>query len=727
MTDPLKPRRKVASQVSASPTPSSTPNRQPFKPTVRAKVAAGNIATPPSRDDRPGLQRPPSASSMRSYVTAPPSVSRARSPVPPAISPSTVSRIAARPPQRSPLTGVSRSSPAPGPSGTSTPTIARVKARSVIGSSPSPSSAPSASSSLSSRQTPEAQVRRSAADKAASAQMVGRTRTNSLRSAVSTNTTSGGERAPVVRSRPTKAASTPDATSLGIPSSAPSPTRIAEPSGHTSPAPVNGLGVDGAVFASSGWPQTSSPPSHSPYAIPLPAPPMERSPTSSISITTNRTIQIPHPTASAPTSPAPGSSHRLSTDAPLTAPRARGWSKSRLPAHAFVHQQQHQQQQQHKWPPSLPLPPSSPELRPVALPVLTPGVSTPGSSPGAGRWGGPLGEASRGETGEELGGEEGERERERKGSEGSGRDESQVSAVLLSPGSGSGRQSLSRAIRQLNLGPNGLPFENGHGIEGLPRGESLPNDTDHNGLEAQEGEGGEGGDRDDEVDDMLGVTEEQAKINRKIADLEISNASLMAINKMLETTKSKQRAEIVKLRRRLRETLSHHPLPNHHPSHPHSALSPLSASSFPHPQTSPTLSALTFDEDADPEHEHEHDHLQDDYHDAEMADPQLDARWQSIQTLVLEMHEKAREAVEKDAGRTLGGKEREGEGGGRVLGWVEVEARDREDGDGDGDGDVSVDSEGTPVESIIDDLLGGEGEGEESGTDDERPPRRGSF
>ncbi|ODN78309.1 hypothetical protein L202_03953 [Cryptococcus amylolentus CBS 6039] len=700
MTDPLKPRRKVASQISASSTPSSTPNRQPFKPTVRAKVTPSSIATPPSRDDRPGLQRPPSASSMRSYVTAPPSVSRARSPVPPAISPSTGSRIAARPPQRSPLTGVSRSSPAPGPSGTSTPTIARVKARSVIGSSPSPSSAPSASSSLSSRQTPEAQVRRNAADKAVSAQMVGRTRTNSLRSAVSTNTTSSGERAPVARLRPTKAASTPDATSLVIPSSAPSPTRIAEPSGHTSPAPVNGLGVDGAIFASSGWPQTSPPPSHSPYAIPLPAPPMERSPTSSTSITTNRTIQIPHPTASAPTSPASGSSHRLSTDAPLTAPRARGWSKSRLPAHAFVHQQQ-----QHKWPPSLPLPPSSPELRPVALPVLTPGVSTPGSSPGAGRWGGPLGEGSRGETGLDLGREE--------RSEGSGRDENEFSAGLLSPGSGPGRQSLSRAIRQMNLGPNGLPMENGHKIEGLPGGESLPNDTDHNGLEAQEGEGGEGGDRDDEVDDMLGVTAEQAKINRKIADLEISNASLMAINKMLETTKSKQRAEIVKLRRRLRETISHHP------SHPHSALSPLSLSSFPHPQTSPTLSALTFDEDA------EHDHLQDDYHDAEMADPQLDARWDSIQTLVLEMRENARGAVEKDAGRTLWGKEREGEGGGRVLGWVEVEARDR--GDGDGEGDVSVDSEGTPVESIIDDLLGGEGEGEESGTDDERPPRKGSF
>lgn len=46
---------------------------------------------------------------------------------------------------------------------------------------------------------------------------------------------------------------------------------------------------------------------------------------------------------------------------------------------------------------------------------------------------------------------------------------------------------------------------------------------------------------------------EKAKVNRKIADLEISNSSLLSINKTLEKTKALQRAEIVKLRRRLRE------------------------------------------------------------------------------------------------------------------------------------------------------------------------------
>ncbi|WVQ75258.1 hypothetical protein IAR50_004871 [Cryptococcus sp. DSM 104548] len=685
MSDPLKPRRKVASQISANSTPSSTPNRQPFKPTVRAKVAPGNIATPPSKDERPTLQRPPSASSLRSYVTAPPSVSRSRSPGPPAISPSTVSRISARPPQRSPLTaGVSHSSPTPGPSGSSTPTIARVKAKSVIGSSSSPSSAPSTPSSILARQTPEAQVRRNAADKAASAQMAssgGRTRTNSLRSAVSTSTSTsvGGDRAHVARVRPAKAASTPNAATLQIPASAPlpTPTRTAEPPAHiVSPAPaLNGLGMDGTTFSPSPWPQPS-PPQHSPQAFSL-APPLERSPTSGPS-SVHRAIHIPHPTASAPTSPIPGSSlssSRHLPDAPLSAQRPRGYSKSRLPAHGFSHTHH---------PPSLPLPPSSPELRPVALPVMTPGKGTPGtpgSEKGVG-W-----ERSEGEgTGVDGGDAEG------------GGVPAGLPWLGLGSGDGAGRDSLARAVRHLSLGPDGHPYENGHKIEGLPV----------SGYEQEQ----VGEERDDEVGDMLGVTAEQAKVNRKIADLEISNASLMAINKMLEATKSKQRAEIVKLRRRLRETLSHHP--THHPSLSHPALSPLSNSSFPPPQTSPTLSALTFEDDQ----------LLDDYYDAEMADPQLDARWENVQGLVRDMQERAREAVGRDEGRVLG-KEREGEGGGRVLGWAEVEARDG-NGDGEGQaGDVSVDSFGTPVESIIDDLLGVKGE--ESGTDDERPPRRGSF
>ncbi|KAG8877513.1 hypothetical protein FRB97_003376 [Tulasnella sp. 331] len=53
-------------------------------------------------------------------------------------------------------------------------------------------------------------------------------------------------------------------------------------------------------------------------------------------------------------------------------------------------------------------------------------------------------------------------------------------------------------------------------------------------------------------DDSSGQAE--ARSNRKIADLEITNRSLMSINMMLEATKVRQAKEIRDLRRRLRET-----------------------------------------------------------------------------------------------------------------------------------------------------------------------------
>ncbi|CAE6523352.1 unnamed protein product [Rhizoctonia solani] len=63
-------------------------------------------------------------------------------------------------------------------------------------------------------------------------------------------------------------------------------------------------------------------------------------------------------------------------------------------------------------------------------------------------------------------------------------------------------------------------------------------------------------DRDDSGIDMFEVdTErEEARSNRKMADLEISNKSLLAINASLEATKSRQVKEINALRRRLRES-----------------------------------------------------------------------------------------------------------------------------------------------------------------------------
>lgn len=70
----------------------------------------------------------------------------------------------------------------------------------------------------------------------------------------------------------------------------------------------------------------------------------------------------------------------------------------------------------------------------------------------------------------------------------------------------------------------------------------------------------EGVERDDsgidmfEADDGEHELREEARSNRKIADLEISNKSLLAINATLEATKSRQAKEIRDLRRRLRES-----------------------------------------------------------------------------------------------------------------------------------------------------------------------------
>ncbi|CCO31798.1 hypothetical protein BN14_05848 [Rhizoctonia solani AG-1 IB] len=57
-----------------------------------------------------------------------------------------------------------------------------------------------------------------------------------------------------------------------------------------------------------------------------------------------------------------------------------------------------------------------------------------------------------------------------------------------------------------------------------------------------------------EVDDAEQDQREEARSNRKIADLEISNKSLLAINASLESTKSRQAKEIEELKRKLRES-----------------------------------------------------------------------------------------------------------------------------------------------------------------------------
>lgn len=56
------------------------------------------------------------------------------------------------------------------------------------------------------------------------------------------------------------------------------------------------------------------------------------------------------------------------------------------------------------------------------------------------------------------------------------------------------------------------------------------------------------------VEDGMQDMQSEARTNRKIEDLEITNRSLLAINAMLEATKARQAKEIRELKRKLRET-----------------------------------------------------------------------------------------------------------------------------------------------------------------------------
>ncbi|KAF8167361.1 hypothetical protein B0H34DRAFT_13708 [Crassisporium funariophilum] len=76
----------------------------------------------------------------------------------------------------------------------------------------------------------------------------------------------------------------------------------------------------------------------------------------------------------------------------------------------------------------------------------------------------------------------------------------------------------------------------------------------HSGEENYSGDSGQDRDTDGEIGDEGRKVKAEAKSNRKIADLEITNKSLLAINASLETTKRRQGREISELRRKLRES-----------------------------------------------------------------------------------------------------------------------------------------------------------------------------
>lgn len=102
------------------------------------------------------------------------------------------------------------------------------------------------------------------------------------------------------------------------------------------------------------------------------------------------------------------------------------------------------------------------------------------------------------------------------------------------------------------------------------------------------------------------------------------------------------------------------------------------------------LGTSTLEDEPEPEHDFDLFLL----HEAEMADPQLDARWCKMEDLVLGMKKAAEEAVRK------GEEDGSREGRGRVLGWAEMEEmRDMGDGDAsftsEGNGERSEEEEGT--------------------------------
>ncbi|WVW81681.1 hypothetical protein I302_103676 [Kwoniella bestiolae CBS 10118] len=628
MTDPVKPRRKVASQISLAPSPSPVTSSSTSSGRTRAHVNPSSVASPSTPlAERPSIRSTPSALSLRSTP-----VSRARSPAPQSSASTPHARVTTRTP-RTPVTSTLPPRSAVGltpKEGSGTPAAKFRATKSVVDGHSSP-------------RTPD--LRRNNTEESAS-----RTRTLSLRS------TAGGHSAPMARVRTsgtgtTITPSTPihpilkshqpitpahphhpqnvtsthhNATPIHHPhpaSTAPSPSIQTPPPAPSQPSPIpnivstptdggyciTGLGVDdgGLRILQSSWRDINGSPekmsdsgSHVEVSSNRSSP-SRRSPKvlpQTLTSTQHALAYIfQHPTASAPTSPVPSSSP------PHTSHRNNIHSKTKLPYHPHG-----------SHPPSLPRPPISPELRTVALPALTPALSSE--------------EWSRTNSSQGYGSVGGTGSRKFSGTS------SELSGPLAEMKKDDSRDRLSGA-------------------------------TAVDDVEVKLGDVKIG---DQDMDVVLGADAEEAKVNRKIADLEISNASLLAINKTLEATKSKQRTEILKLRRMLRESINGNAIPTFSSLHPSTPLSLLT----------PTID--TFDEDLDPEGA---------YFDEEMADPQLEARWEKIADLVGNMKRRAETAVEV-------GKEEIKIGQGRVLGWMEVEKNRlvAEQQEHEMEGDMSVDS-----------------------------------
>ncbi|OCF40091.1 hypothetical protein I317_06104 [Kwoniella heveanensis CBS 569] len=657
MTDPVKLRRKVASQISLAPSPSSSAgpsssSATPLGARVKARVDPSNIVSTPSPSSGSGTQFPrptprstPSTLSLRS---APASRSRSPAPPPSSSTPTASSVRIARTPgtpsltTRPSFTG-NVSSGAASSSGTPIP---RIRAAKSVVDSP-----------VTSRTTRTPDVRRAGTpttSSSAAEERRNRARAQSLRS----NT---GDGKTIAKVRPSIASSNsvpvqppvPPVPSGSSPHAVPHIPRYtaSTPSIQTPPpqsplsqspprpqthilsplaqapliSPGLGIGMDdgGIHFSRTTW-RDRSPDRMSDSGSNIEissnrSSPTRRSPQRSAVSTAQHALAyiLQHPTASAPTSPMQPSTP-LPDAFDRTAPRTSGLNAHSRPKLPYNPHMAH--------PPPLPPPPISPELKTVALPALTPARLSE--------------EWSR--AGSSMG---------------------QSSSIRKLSGTGSGFSSDLSAEKERDRLSGATAVEVAH--------------------EPDREKDGDG-----EVDVVLGADMEEAKMNRKVADLEISNASLLAINKMLEATKAKQRTEIIKLRRMLRESIAGGSIPSlsHLTAHntntilgsPLSLLSPSAESFFDGESSGGAGSEAA-------------------YFDEEMIDPQLEARWDKIADLVTSMKRRGEAAVEH-------GKEEIRAGPGRVLGWMEIEENnknlDREtanhsrtgEGEDDGAGDETIDS-----------------------------------
>ncbi|KAI0640048.1 hypothetical protein C8Q77DRAFT_1214387 [Trametes polyzona] len=126
---------------------------------------------------------------------------------------------------------------------------------------------------------------------------------------------------------------------------------------------------------------------------------------------------------------------------------------------------------------------------------------------------------------------------------------------------------------------------------------------------------------DETEDDSERKLKAEAKSNRKIADLEITNRSLLAINSSLEATKHKQAKEIRELRRKLRE----------------------SRLILPPPAYRAVKSSLTHDDEEGDEEEEEEE---DDEDDADIIEGKDDDAYRRVKVMIDGLLESCRRALE---------------------------------------------------------------------------------